>query len=133
MALAAEKELKHIGETSGCPDHDHDLAEEPGRDPGVDVRGRRGVRRAVQRRDPEHDDEPEDQARAAEDLAHALDPLQLAPHAQRQFREHGIADAALKVPAIGRFRINLHHERGRPAAITTQTTSAVTGKRSNIR
>jgi len=42
---------------------------------------------------------------------------ELPPHAQRQFREHGIADAALKVPAIGRFRINLHHERGRPAAI----------------
>jgi twitching motility protein PilT len=42
---------------------------------------------------------------------------ELPPHAQRQFREQGIADAALKVPAIGRFRINLHHERGRPAAI----------------
>ena len=25
MALSAEKELKHIGETCGCPDHDHDL------------------------------------------------------------------------------------------------------------
>ena len=25
MALAAEKELKHIGETCGCADHDHDL------------------------------------------------------------------------------------------------------------
>jgi hypothetical protein len=25
MTLAAEKELEHIGETSGCPDHDHDL------------------------------------------------------------------------------------------------------------
>jgi hypothetical protein len=25
MALAAEKELEHIGETSGCADHDHDL------------------------------------------------------------------------------------------------------------
>ena len=41
----------------------------------------------------------------------------LAPHAQRQFRENGIADAALKVPGVGRFRINLHHERGRPAAV----------------
>jgi hypothetical protein len=28
MALAAEKELKHIGETCGCPDHDHDLVHE---------------------------------------------------------------------------------------------------------
>ena len=25
MTLAAEKELKHIGETCGCEDHDHDL------------------------------------------------------------------------------------------------------------
>ena len=28
MALAAEKELKHIGETAGCADHDHDLIHE---------------------------------------------------------------------------------------------------------
>jgi len=51
-----------------------------------------------------------------DDVAELVLP-ELAPHAQRQFREHGIADAALKVPAIGRFRINLHHERGRPAAV----------------
>ena len=25
MTLAAEKEMEHIGETCGCPDHDHDL------------------------------------------------------------------------------------------------------------
>ena len=41
---------------------------------------------------------------------------ELAPHAQRMFRDHGIADAALKVPGVGRFRVNLHRERGRPAA-----------------
>jgi GH15 family glucan-1,4-alpha-glucosidase len=28
MTLAAEKELEHIGETSGCADHDHDLVHE---------------------------------------------------------------------------------------------------------
>jgi hypothetical protein len=28
MALAAEKELKHIGESSGIEDHDHDLVHE---------------------------------------------------------------------------------------------------------
>lgn len=28
MALAAEQELKHIGETSGMADHDHDLVHE---------------------------------------------------------------------------------------------------------
>lgn len=28
MTLAAEKEMKHLGETSGCADHDHDLVHE---------------------------------------------------------------------------------------------------------
>jgi hypothetical protein len=28
MALAAEKELEHIGESCGCEDHDHDLIHE---------------------------------------------------------------------------------------------------------
>ncbi|PWT83065.1 MAG: hypothetical protein C5B58_07125 [Acidobacteria bacterium] len=28
MTLAAEKELKHIGESCGCADHDHDLVHE---------------------------------------------------------------------------------------------------------
>jgi twitching motility protein PilT len=50
---------------------------------------------------------------------------ELAPHAQRKFRENGIADAALKLPAIGRFRINLHHERGRAAAIIRMLPAAV--------
>jgi twitching motility protein PilT len=41
---------------------------------------------------------------------------ELPPHAQRAYRDAGLADAARKVPGIGRFRINLHHERGRAAA-----------------
>jgi len=28
MALAAEKELQHIGKSCGCADHDHDLVHE---------------------------------------------------------------------------------------------------------
>ena len=28
MTLAAEKEFKHIGETMGCADHDHDLIQD---------------------------------------------------------------------------------------------------------
>ena len=28
MTLAAEKQLEHIGESSGCADHDHDLVHE---------------------------------------------------------------------------------------------------------
>jgi twitching motility protein PilT len=41
---------------------------------------------------------------------------ELPPYAQRQFRETGIADASRRVPGVGRFRVNLHRERGRPAA-----------------
>jgi twitching motility protein PilT len=42
---------------------------------------------------------------------------ELPPHAQRAYRESGLADASRKLPGIGRFRINLHHERGRTAAV----------------
>jgi twitching motility protein PilT len=40
----------------------------------------------------------------------------LAHHARAQYREHGIADASHRVQGLGRFRINLHRERGRAAA-----------------
>ena len=40
----------------------------------------------------------------------------LPPHARRVYRDGGIADGSFRVPEIGRFRINLHHERGRAAA-----------------
>jgi twitching motility protein PilT len=40
----------------------------------------------------------------------------LPAHAQRQYRETHIADSSFRVRNVGRFRINLHHERGRPAA-----------------
>ena len=49
------------------------------------------------------------------DIAAAVAPA-LPPHARRLFAEHGIADGSLRVPDLGRFRINLHHERGRVAA-----------------
>jgi len=41
---------------------------------------------------------------------------ELPGHAQRAYRERGIADASRRVPGVGRFRINLHRERGRAAA-----------------
>jgi len=41
----------------------------------------------------------------------------LPPHAQKAFREDGIADASRAIPGAGRFRINLHRERGRAAAV----------------
>jgi twitching motility protein PilT len=40
----------------------------------------------------------------------------LPRHAQHQYRDAGIADASLRLQGVGRFRINLHHERGRAAA-----------------
>lgn len=40
----------------------------------------------------------------------------LAPHARRLYREQGIADASFRIHGVGRFRINLHRERGRAAA-----------------
>jgi twitching motility protein PilT len=40
----------------------------------------------------------------------------LPPHARRAYREHGIADASYRVQGLGRFRVNLHRERGRAAA-----------------
>src|SRR5688572_19542782 len=50
-----------------------------------------------------------------EEIADAVLPA-LPPHARRQYREAGIADASFRSSDAGRFRINLHHERGRPAA-----------------
>ena len=40
----------------------------------------------------------------------------LPPHAQRQYRETGISDSSFRVAGLGRFRVNLHRERGRAAA-----------------
>ncbi|MBK9239801.1 MAG: PilT/PilU family type 4a pilus ATPase [Acidobacteria bacterium] len=51
-----------------------------------------------------------------EDIEQLVAPM-LPPHAQRAFREAGIADASIRVPGVGRFRVNLHRERGRAAAI----------------
>jgi twitching motility protein PilT len=40
----------------------------------------------------------------------------LTPHARRQYRDEQIADASFRIGGVGRFRINLHRERGRAAA-----------------
>jgi len=40
----------------------------------------------------------------------------LAPHARAQYRDAGIADGSHRVRGVGRFRVNLHRERGRAAA-----------------
>ncbi len=40
----------------------------------------------------------------------------LPPHARRLYEADGIADASFALAGIGRFRVNLHRERGRAAA-----------------
>jgi twitching motility protein PilT len=50
-----------------------------------------------------------------DEITALLMPL-LPPHAVKQFQAVGIVDASLRLPALGRFRVNAHHERGRPAA-----------------
>jgi len=49
------------------------------------------------------------------DVEEAVLPA-LAPHARRQYRDAHIADGSFRVAGRGRFRINLHRERGRAAA-----------------
>jgi twitching motility protein PilT len=39
----------------------------------------------------------------------------LPPHARRIYRESHIVDASFRIAGVGRFRINLHRERGRAA------------------
>jgi twitching motility protein PilT len=51
----------------------------------------------------------------APEIFDAVSPS-LPPHARRQFEESGIADGSTRAEGLGRFRINLHHERGRIAA-----------------
>ncbi len=40
----------------------------------------------------------------------------MAAHAREEYRISGIADSSFRVEGLGRFRINLHRERGRAAA-----------------
>lgn len=43
----------------------------------------------------------------------------LAPHAREEYEQHHIADSSYRIEGLGRFRINLHRERGR-AAVTVR-------------
>jgi twitching motility protein PilT len=59
-----------------------------------------------------------------EEIEDAVAPA-LAPHARRMYRDAGIADGSFRTPDLGRFRINLHHERGRAAAAIRRLPAAV--------
>ena len=49
----------------------------------------------------------------------------LAAHARDSYRQHGIADSSYRVEGLGRFRINLHRERGRAACTVRALPSRV--------
>jgi twitching motility protein PilT len=49
------------------------------------------------------------------DIEAAILPA-LSPHALQLYRHNQIADSSYRIPGLGRFRINLHRERGRAAA-----------------
>lgn len=51
----------------------------------------------------------------SESIEQAVLPA-LHSNAQQAFRLHGVADASYRIGGVGRFRINLHRERGRAAA-----------------
>src|ERR1051325_9359678 len=51
----------------------------------------------------------------AEEIEAAMLPA-LAAHAREEYQQYGIADSSYRVEGLGRFRINLHRERGRAAA-----------------
>ena len=59
-----------------------------------------------------------------EEIADAVVPV-LPPHARTAYRQTGIADASFRTADLGRFRINLHHERGRAAAAIRRLPSMV--------
>ena len=52
---------------------------------------------------------------SANDIETAVVPS-LPPHAVTAYRQNGACDTSLRREGLGRFRVNLHRERGRPAA-----------------
>jgi twitching motility protein PilT len=51
----------------------------------------------------------------------------LAPHAREEYHNNHIADSSYRIEGVGRFRINLHRERGRAAATVRALPSKVPG------
>ena len=48
---------------------------------------------------------------SGEEIEAAVLPA-MAAHAREEYRQYGIADSSYRVEGLGRFRINLHRERG---------------------
>jgi len=65
-----------------------------------------------------------DRSLTGDDIESAVLPA-LAEHAREQYQQTKIADSSYRVEGLGRFRINLHHERGRAAATVRALPSKV--------
>jgi twitching motility protein PilT len=61
-----------------------------------------------------------------EEIEAAVLPM-LAPHAREEYQQSHIADSSYRIEGVGRFRINLHRERGRAAATVRALPSKVPG------
>lgn len=61
---------------------------------------------------------------AGEEIEALVLPV-LPPHAQRAYRDTGAGDGAYRLPGVGRFRVHLHRERGRAAAVVRALPSRV--------
>jgi twitching motility protein PilT len=66
----------------------------------------------------------EDKTLSGEEIEAAVLPA-LAAHAREEYRQYGIADSSYRLDGVGRFRINLHRERGRAAATVRALPSKV--------
>ena len=65
-----------------------------------------------------------DKVLSGEEIEAAVLPA-LAAHAREDYEEGGIADSSYRLEGLGRFRINLHRERGRAAATVRALPSRV--------
>ena len=65
-----------------------------------------------------------ERALSGDEIEAAVVPA-MAVHAREEYRLSGIADSSYRVEGIGRFRINLHRERGRAAATVRALPSAI--------
>jgi twitching motility protein PilT len=66
----------------------------------------------------------DDQPLSGSEIEEAVLPV-LAPHAAENYRQERIADSSYLAAGLGRFRINLHHERGQAAAAVRALPSKV--------
>jgi twitching motility protein PilT len=66
----------------------------------------------------------EDKTLSGEEIEAAVFPA-MAAHAREEYRQYGIADSSYRLEGVGRFRINLHRERGRAAATVRALPSKV--------